>query len=253
MKLEIVTVPCLADNYAYLIHNPETQQTAVVDVPDADPVREELARRNWRLDSILITHHHADHIDGVDSLRGEFGAGVTGHELDRHRLPDLDEAVNAEDCIKVCGAEARVVLASGHTIGHIAYILDGAAFTGDSLMALGCGRLFEGTAEMMWHTLCRFASLPGDTLIYSGHEYTASNAAFALSIEPDNSDLRNRQHAIRRAREAGRPTVPSELSLELATNPFLRASLPPVKKAVGMANASDIAVFAEIRARKDHF
>ncbi len=253
MKLEIVTVPCLADNYAYLIHNPETDQTAVVDVPDAQPVRTELERRNWKLDEILITHHHADHIDGVDSLRRSFKARVIGHEPDSHRLPSLDRKVNAGDWTEICGARTKVVPAPGHTIGHIAYVMEKAAFTGDSLMALGCGRLFEGTAEMMWETLSRLASLPEDTLIYSGHEYTAANAAFALTIEPGNAELRNRRNAIKRARESGQPTVPSELSLELATNPFLRAALPSVKKAVEMPDASDLAVFTEIRTRKDRF
>lgn len=253
MKLKIVTVPCLADNYAFLVHHPETHQTAVVDVPETGPILAELERRNWSLDTILITHHHDDHIAGVDPLRDAYAAKVIGHKLDERRLPKLDIPVAAGEQVNVCSVETTVVPADGHTIGHIAYIMPGAAFTGDSLMALGCGKLFEGTAEMMWDTLERFAQLPDDTMIYSGHEYTASNAAFALTIEPDNVALQQRHADIKLANEAGQPTVPSELLLEKATNPFLRAKFPEIKKAVGMAEASDAAVFAEIRLRKDRF
>lgn len=253
MTLDILTIPCLTDNYAFLIHNSSSGQTAVVDVPDANPVKAKLQELNWTLNTILITHHHADHIDGVEELRNAYQVQVIGHSLDKHRLPKLDQEVSSGEEFDLCGKSCKVISADGHTVGHIAYVVDNAAFTGDSLMALGCGRLFEGTPEMMWNTLNRIADLPDDTIIYSGHEYTAANAEFALHIDPDNSDLQNRFESIKQTRASRQPTVPSELSLEKATNPFLRSGEPSIKNFLGMENESDLAVFAEIRARKDRF
>lgn len=253
MSLEIVTVPCRADNYAYLIHDAETGATAVVDVPDAAPIRSELANRGWTLTDILITHHHFDHIDGVEVLRSETKARVVGAAADAHRLPPLDLAVREGDHVTVGSAEAEVLDVSGHTIGHIAFSFAGAVFTADSLMALGCGRLFEGDAPTMWASLTKLASLPDDTLVYSGHEYTAANGAFAITVDPDNAALEARIEDVARARAADMPTVPSLLSLEKATNPFLRASAPEVKAGLGMSDNSDVEVFAEIRRRKDSF
>jgi hydroxyacylglutathione hydrolase len=255
MPLDIVTLPCLSDNYAYLLHDAVSGATAVVDVPDAAPIEAALAERGWHLTDILITHHHWDHVDGVEALRAATGARVVGAAADAHRLPALDLAVAEGDKLRVGGEEATVIDVSGHTVGHIAYHFPAsrALFTADSLMALGCGRLFEGTPEMMWESLSKLAALPGDTLVYSGHEYTASNLKFARTIEPGNGALISRCDAIAAARAKGQPTVPALLSEELATNPFLRANLPEVKAALGMAGASDAQVFAEIRKRKDHF
>ncbi|WP_212524154.1 hydroxyacylglutathione hydrolase [Actibacterium sp. MT2.3-13A] len=255
MPLEIVTLPCLSDNYAYLLHDAVSGATAVVDVPEAAPIQAALSGRGWRLTDILITHHHWDHVDGVEDLRAATGARVVGAAADAHRLPPLDLAVADGDAVRVGGESGTVIDVSGHSVGHVAYHFPDsrAVFTADSLMALGCGRLFEGTPEMMWRSLSRLAALPADTLVYSGHEYTASNAKFARTIEPDNAALISRCDAIAAAREKGAPTVPALLSEELATNPFLRANLPEVKAALGMAHASDAEVFAEIRKRKDHF
>ena len=255
MPLELVTLPCLADNYAYLLHNAETGQTALIDAPDAAPIRAALAERGWGLDLILLTHHHWDHIDGVEPLREAFGAKVVGAAADAHRLPKLDLAVQQDDVIDVLGTKAHVIDVSGHTVGHIAFHLPeiSAVFTADSLMALGCGRLFEGTPDQMWQSLCKLKALPADTLVCSGHEYTASNARFALTIEPDNAVLQARAAEIAAKRALCEATVPSLLSEEIATNPFLRADLPEVKTAIGMAGASDVAAFAEIRGRKDRF
>ncbi len=253
MPLEIVTVPCRVDNYAYLIHG--DGRTALVDAPDTEPVVDALNRRGWRLDEIWITHHHDDHIAGVERLRTEFGATVTGNVEDSLRLPRLDRPVRDGDSFDFAGESVRVMDVSGHTVGHIAFHIPGAnaAFTADSLMALGCGRVFEGTMDQMWTSLSKLAELPPETLIHSGHEYTAANARFALTIEPDNSALISRAEATAAARAKGEPTVPSRLSEELATNPFLRAARPEVKSAIGMENASDSMVFAEIRRRKDAF
>ncbi len=253
MPLEIITIPCLSDNYAFLIHNPATGETALVDAPEAPPIEAALKERGWKLNQILLTHHHADHIDGVAELRSAHGAEVAGASADAHRLPRLDRTVEDGGTITVCGETARVVDVSGHTVGHIAFLLPGAAFTADSLMALGCGRVFEGTFDMMWNSLSKLAALDPDTMIYSGHEYTEANGRFALSVEPENPDLLARVDAIKKARAAGKPTVPSRLSLELATNPFLRARLPEVKRLIGAPDATDAECFAEIRRRKDNF
>ncbi len=253
MPLEIVTVPCLKDNYAYLLHNAGTGETALVDAPEAAPIQAALEVRGWKLNDILITHHHGDHIDGVAALRG--GARVIGAAADAHRLPPLDLAVRPGDEITVCSRAVEVIDVPGHTVGHVAFYIptSAAVFTADSLMAMGCGRLFEGTAAQMWASLSRLAALPPETLICSGHEYTAANARFAMTIEPENPALQARITSINASRKAGLPTVPSYLSLELQTNPFLRASLPSVKAAMGMPDAADHAVFGEIRARKDKF
>lgn len=255
MPLELVTVPCLNDNYAFLLHSAGSGITALVDAPEAAPVLAVLQARGWTLAEIFITHHHSDHIDGVADLVAATGAKVTGATADRHRLPVLDHAVQPGDAISIAGAAAVVLDVPGHTIGHIAYHLPGEklAFTADSLMALGCGRLSEGTAAQMWGSLGRLAALDPATLICSGHEYTANNGRFALTIEPGNPALQVRVAGITAARAAGRATVPSLLSLELATNPFLRAHLAAVKSAIGMPLADDVESFAEIRRRKDRF
>lgn len=253
MPLEIVTVPCLRDNYAFVARDPETGATACIDAPEAAPILAALKARGWGLDDILITHHHPDHVDGVAELVEATGARVTGAAADAHRLPPLDHAVAPGDTVQVGSVAGKVLDVSGHTVGHVAFVFPGAAFTADSLMALGCGRLFEGSAAQMWDSLQRLAALPPETLICSGHEYTAANARFALTIEPGNPRLVERAEAVRAARDAGRPTVPSTLADELATNPFLRAHLPEIKAALGLDTASDAEAFAEIRARKDRF
>ncbi|NUB44428.1 hydroxyacylglutathione hydrolase [Fertoebacter nigrum] len=255
MPLELITLPCLTDNYAYLLHDAASGDTALVDAPEAAPVLAALQARGWHLTDILLTHHHGDHIDGVAALVAATGARVTGAAADAHRLPPLDRAVAEGDSFTLGGEAVHVLDVSGHTIGHIAFHLPGAGlvFTADSLMAMGCGRLFEGAPALMWQSLSKLAALPPETLVCSGHEYTASNLRFALSLEPAHPALILRGDKISAARAKGQPTVPSRLSDELATNPFLRARDPALKAAIGMAGAPDAAVFAELRARKDKF
>ncbi|SMC65116.1 hydroxyacylglutathione hydrolase [Primorskyibacter flagellatus] len=253
MPLEIITVPCLSDNYAYLVKGPDG--VCLIDAPEAAPIIKALEDRGWGLDVIMITHHHHDHVGGVSELRARYGCKVMGPKAEEAKLPPLDRAL--EEGMNG-GTDAGYVvpmMVPGHTLGHMAFHFPnaGAVFTADSLMALGCGRVFEGTPEMMWDSLSKLAALPPETKIYSGHEYTMSNAKFALSIEPENPSLKSRCEAVAAARSEGRPTVPSVLSEELETNPFLRANLPQVKEALDMPDASDASVFAEIRTRKDNF
>lgn len=255
MPLEIVTIPCLSDNYAFLAHDAASGATLCVDVPEAEPIIKTLSQRGWTLSHVLLTHHHADHVQGLKALLTNHPAQVIGARADAHRLPPLDIAVEEGDRISIADQTGDVIDVSGHTIGHIAvHFPDShAVFTADSLMALGCGRLFEGTPDQMWHSLSKLMALPSETTVYSGHEYTASNAKFALTVDPDNSDLISRSKAIQTARNEGRPTVPSTLADELATNPFLRAADPAIRAHLGLAGATDAAVFAEIRERKDAF
>jgi hydroxyacylglutathione hydrolase len=255
MPLEIVTVPCRSDNYAYLLHDADTGTTAVIDAPEAAPIAEALEARGWGLDLILVTHHHADHVDGVAALRDRYGARVVGAEADRRRLPRLDLAVKDGDPVAVGGSTGYVLEASGHTVGHIAYHFADAdaLFAADSLMVMGCGRLFEGTPEMMWETLSRLSALPHDTRLYSGHEYTESNLRFALSLGEPDAALAERAETIRAARARGEPTMGPTLAEERRTNPFLRAADADMKARIGMPDASDAAAFAELRRRKDAF
>ncbi|MBY6113449.1 hydroxyacylglutathione hydrolase [Mameliella alba] len=253
MPLDIVTVPCLSDNYAYLVHGPDG--TALIDAPEAAPIIAALEERGWTLGVIMITHHHHDHVGAVAELREKYGCPVMGPKAEEAKLPKLDMALEPGFSGGTGEGRCEVIAVPGHTLGHIAYYYPeaGAVFTADSLMALGCGRLFEGTPQMMWDSLEKLASLPPETMVYSGHEYTAANAAFALTIEPENEALISRSRAIDEARSEGRPTAQVPLSLELDTNPFLRANRDSVKQAVGLPDASDAQVFAEVRARKDRF
>lgn len=255
MPLEIVTIPCLSDNYAFLAHDPDSGQTALVDAPESGPILTELDTRGWGLSHVLLTHHHWDHVDGLAGILEKHPAKVIGAAADAHRLPALDLQVADGDTFAIGGEPVQVLDVSGHTIGHVAYYVpqSAAVFTADSLMALGCGRLFEGTAPQMWTSLSKLAALPDNTLVCSGHEYTQSNANFAITVDPDNAALRQRMAEIEKTRAAGHPTVPSTLALEKATNPFLRATDPAIQAELGMENADPAAVFAEIRARKDRF
>ncbi|MYE37597.1 MAG: hydroxyacylglutathione hydrolase, partial [Rhodobacteraceae bacterium] len=244
MTISIKTIPCLSDNYAYLIHNEKIGETALVDAPEANPIIAEIDSSGWNLDYILLTHHHFDHVDGVEKLRQRYGSKVIGNKNDIKRLPNLDIEVTEKSKMVICDQEVSVLDVPGHTLGHIAFVFPGAAFTADSLMALGCGRVFEGTFSMMWNSLQKIAALPRDTMIYSGHEYTLSNGAFALTLETGNPELIARVSRDKEQRNKGLPTVPSKLDLELRTNPFMRAGLPEMKAIIGSPDMSDEECFA---------
>ncbi len=255
MPLEIVTIPCLSDNYAFLAHDAASGETALIDIPEAAPILAELDARGWTLTQVLITHHHPDHVQGLAEVLAKHPAKVTGAAADAHRLPDLDVQVAEGDTVNI-GAQTGIVIdVSGHTLGHIAFHFpaSAAAFTADSLMAMGCGRVFEGTHPQMWASLSKLAALPPETMIYSGHEYTAANARFAVTVDPGNPALTARVADIEAARASGTPTVPSKLADELATNPFLRATDPGIAAHLGLAGAPAEDVFSEIRTRKDAF
>ena len=240
MPLELITIPCLSDNYAFLLVN-AAGEAALVDAPEAAPVNAVLAARGLTLTTILLTHHHWDHVEGLAGLTTAPSPRLIGGQADAHRLPPLTEAVSEGERITVLGEEVDIYDVSGHTVGHIAFHFpaSGLVFTGDSLMAFGCGRLFEGTPTQMYHSLTKLAALPDETLVCSGHEYTASNARFASAVMPDTSAISARSAETDRLRSAGQFTVPSTLALEKATNPFLLAP--------------DAGSFAKLRAQKDDF
>lgn len=255
MPLELVVVPCLSDNYSYIAHDRASGETVVVDPSEAAPIVEELLTRGWRLSHVLLTHHHDDHVAGLSELIRDQDVEVIGASQDAHRLPDLSREVNEGDRLRIAGEDCYIIDVSGHTIGHIAFHFPARnlVFTGDSLMTLGCGRLFEGDANRMFQSMEKIADLPPETLLCSGHEYAAANAAFARTVEPENTSLQRRAVEISESVAKGRPTVPSLLSLELETNPFLRCHLSTVKNNVGLEGASTIEVFTKLRCLKDNF
>lgn len=241
MTVTATPIPILSDNYAWMLRDEPSGAVAVVDPADGKPVIAALERAGGRLDLILLTHHHADHVAGTDEVRARFGCPVVGAAADAHRLPKLDQAVREGDTVRLGDAAARVIDTPGHTRGQINfYFADGGVLlSGDTLFSLGCGRLIEGTPEEMFASLRKLAALPPETLVCCGHEYTESNARFALTIEPDNTALQARADEVRRLRAEGKPTVPSRMAAELAENPFLRAK--------------DAASFARVRKAKDSF
>ncbi|MFY0662248.1 MAG: hydroxyacylglutathione hydrolase [Shimia sp.] len=255
MPHQIVTIPCLSDNYAFLIHDDASGATALVDAPEPAPILAELQRRNWTLTHVLLTHHHWDHIDGLPDILAAHPAKVIGAKADAHRLPTLDQAVTEGETFEFAGESVSVLDVSGHTVGHIAFHFPdtAAVFTGDSLMAMGCGRLFEGTPAQMFDSLAKLADLPNATTVCSGHEYTAANCAFATSLGEDNASVAQRIADITDMRAKGIATVPSHLGLEKQTNPFLRSADPALQKALGMEGAAPVDVFTEVRKRKDTF
>ncbi|MFZ5792548.1 MAG: hydroxyacylglutathione hydrolase [Pseudomonadota bacterium] len=254
-SLEIALVPLLRDNYGYLLHEPASALTGVVDPSESQPVLEAAAARGWRLTHVLNTHHHADHCGGNRGIKAATGARVVGPAYDRARIPEIDEAVDEASGFRFGRLAARVLFIPGHTRGHIAFWFESAhaLFCGDTLFSLGCGRLFEGDPPTMWGSLSKLKALPGETRIYCGHEYTEANARFALTVDPDNEALKARAAEVKALRAQGRPTIPSTMESERAANPFLRADDPAIARRLGLEGAPAHEVFGEIRRRKDSF
>ena len=244
---------CLADNYGYLVHDPASGETVAIDTPDADAYLAQADLRGWRITQIWNTHWHPDHAGGNEAIKAQTGCLVVAPEGDAARIAAIDRTVEQGDIVALGAFEATVIDVGGHTLGHVSYYLPGAeiAFVGDSLFALGCGRMFEGTAAQFWDSLKRIKALPPQTLIYCAHEYTAGNARFALHADPDNAELAAYVSEIEAKRARGEPTVPTRLERELATNPFLRADDPAMQQRWGGGDA--VATFAALRAAKDSF
>lgn len=254
-NLEIEMFPCLSDNYGFLVHDDEAGVTAAIDTPEVGPILEALEARGWRLTHILNTHHHHDHAGGNRALKERTGCTIVGPGRDASRIPGIDVRVAEGDRYMLGSHAVDVLETPGHTTGHIVYHLpdDGVAFVGDTLFALGCGRLFEGSPDQMWSSLQKILALPDDTRLYCAHEYTVANAKFALTVEPGNAELVERAAEIEKLRAAGRPTVPTTVALERATNPFLRPTSDNLRATLGLAAAGDVDVFARTRELKDAF
>jgi hydroxyacylglutathione hydrolase len=246
---------CLKDNFGVLLHDPATGATAAIDAPEAAPVEAALQRTGWRLTDILVTHHHGDHTAGIPELKRRHRCRVVAPATEAAKIPDVDATVREGSKVKVGVLEADVIETPGHTAGHVSYhfAAEKLVFAGDTLFSIGCGRVIEGTPEMMWASLCRLRALPSDTHIYCGHEYTLANIKFAQTIEPSNRALAARAAEAARQMAEGRPTIPTTIEQEKAANPFLRADVPAVAAAVGLAGKPAAEVFAEIRARKNRF
>jgi hydroxyacylglutathione hydrolase len=253
LAAEIRLFPCLSDNFGYLIHDDATKATASIDAPEAGPIVKALEREGWKLTDILITHHHGDHVGGVSELKKKYGCRVVAPHDKSTKIANADLRVGNGDVVKVGNLLARVLETPGHTLDHISYVFDGekALFAADTLFSIGCGRVFEGTYPMMWDSLLKLRALPDDFKLYCGHEYTASNVKFALSVDSDNAALKARAAEVTRLRGENKPTIPSLLGEEKKTNIFLRADDPSVAIKLHMKGASAAEVFGELRERKN--
>lgn len=255
MPIDIRQFPCLSDNYGFLVRDRAAGAVASIDTPDPEAINAALAREGWRLTHILNTHWHPDHAGGNLALKEKWGCEIIGPRGEAAKIPGLDRLVGEGDEIRLGESRARVHDTPGHTLGHIVYHFadDKAAFVGDTVFALGCGRLFEGTPEMMWRSLDKIAAMPPETVLYCAHEYTQANARFALTVDGRNEALIARAAEIDRQRAKGEPTVPTTVAAERATNPFLRSNDTDLQASIGMSGADPVAVFAEVRQRKDNF
>ncbi|SKA18352.1 hydroxyacylglutathione hydrolase [Consotaella salsifontis] len=253
--IEIRQFMCRSDNFGVLVHHGESGVTIAIDAPEEKAIRRELDAAGWSLTHILVTHHHGDHTEAVEPLKAAFGATVYGPAKEVDKIAGIDKPVKGGDAFEVGAIRVEVIDTPGHTAGEISYYLPGAPalFAADALFSLGCGRLFEGDAAMLWESLKRLRALPDETMLYCGHEYTATNAKCAVAIDPGNTALRNRVAEVERLREEGKPTLPVALGTEKLTNPFLRADDPILKGELEMLNADPAEVFAVMRRRRDQY
>lgn len=254
-RLQIEQFPCRSDNFGVLIHDPATGATASIDAPEEAAILSALKRTGWSLSHILVTHHHLDHVEGIAALKSRFSTKVIAPQKEADKIPEVDETLVGGQTFEFAHHTVEVIETPGHTLGHICYYMPEAAtaFTADTLFALGCGRIFEGTPLQMHQSLQKLAALPDETVVYCGHEYTEANARFAVTIDPENEKLMARAKEIHALRAAGKPTLPTTIGIEKETNPFLRADDPKIRALLHMPDAEDSDVFAEIRRRKDSF
>ena len=255
MAAQIELFSCLKDNFGVLIHDPASGATASVDAPEAAPVEAALAKTGWRLTDILVTHHHADHTQGIGELKARHKCRVVAPRNEAARIANVDQTAGEGDSVGVGALKAHVIDTPGHTAGHISYFFpaDKLAFVGDTLFSIGCGRVIEGNPQMMWRSLVKLRELPDDTAFYCGHEYTAANIRFAKTIEPNNKALAARAVEVAKLTAAGKFTIPAMIGAEKAANPFLRADNAELAQSLGLAGSPAWQVFAEIRKRKDRF
>ena len=253
--LEVHQFICRSDNYGVLVHDNRTGTTISIDAPEASAVADNLKKRGWQLTHILTTHHHEDHVAGNLELKDAFGCRIFGPELEKDKIPGISKTVKGGDRFELGHRPITVYDCPGHTAGHIAFHFDDdyLLFEADTLFAMGCGRILEGTPLQMFHSVNQFRSLNGMTSVYCGHEYTEANAKFAVTVEPGNRALQMRTNEVRRKRAKGEMTCPSSIGEELATNPYLRCNSPEIRKNLGLESASDAEVFAELRSRKNNF
>lgn len=253
--LEMHQFICRSDNFGLLVHDHQTGATASIDAPDAEAIEKQLKIRGWQLTHILNTHHHADHVEGNLSLKEKFGCTIIGPRDEADKIPGIKTLVGGGDTFKFAGRDVKVYACPGHTKGHIAYSIPSeySLFAADTLFSLGCGRVFEGTMDEMYHSVNQFKSLSPSTYVYCGHEYTESNARFALSVEPGNRMLQQRAGIVTKLRQEGKMTCPTTVGEELKTNPFLRTDSPEIRRNLNMLEATDAEVFGELRRRKDNF
>ena len=253
--LEIIQLPVLSDNYIYIVHEPDLKQTAVIDPAISAPVLEVLKNKGWSLDYIFNTHHHSDHVGANLELKDQTGCQVLASHADRSRIPGIDKQLKQGDEVRLGNQIAKVMAVPGHTLGHIVYYFpkDNVLFCGDTMFSMGCGRLFEGSAEQMWDSLQKLKKLPKQTKIYCAHEYTQANGQFALTIDPDNQQLQQRIAQVDKLRTENKATIPTVLDQELETNPFLREDDPSIQNNLGMTDNRASDVFRKIRELKDHF
>jgi hydroxyacylglutathione hydrolase len=253
MAAEVRLFPCLTDNFGYLVHDPQTKATASIDAPEAAPIIRALEREGWGLTDILITHHHHDHVGGVAELKQKYQCRVVAPNDNTTRISNVDLRAGQGDVVKVGNLLARVLETPGHTLDHVSYVFDNdkALFAADTLFSIGCGRVFEGTYPMMWESLLKLRALPDDFRLYCGHEYTAANIKFALTVDPDNPALKVRAEEVKRLRAENKPTIPTLLGEEKKANVFLRADDPSLAAALRMKGQSAVEIFAELRERKN--
>lgn len=254
-KLKIHQFECLSDNYGVLIHDSETNQTASIDAPDALAIKKELEDKNWKLTHILVTHKHLDHIGGIEDLKKHYNPFIIGPKYEEEYMPFLDKTVIDQEFFDFSNRPVKVIHTPGHTLGHIVYWIenDNLLFAGDTLFAMGCGRVFEGSHEQMHDSLNKIKELPEHTIVYCGHEYTLANGNFALSIESGNKDLCSRVELIKELRSENKLTLPTTIKIELNTNPFLRTDSPEIQKKLAQLKSDSKNIFSELRSRKDNF